>query len=160
MQFVTFVVAVAALSTSAAFAQVKPNPYALRMATQAADTVLPGLKPLMDAAFDKLEQDASKPNAPPSAKIFVQEFRNSFNRENFISVLSKSIGEYFTDEDFSEIQKYEESRVGLKAAKFNEQKDMSKMVAPILKMACDRTLQRLNAIGQQPDEGFKTTCNK
>jgi hypothetical protein len=115
---------------------------------------------MMDIAFEKMEQDASKPNAPASGKIFAQEFRNSFNRESFISLLSNSIQEYFNDEDFREMQKYEESNIGLKAAKFQADADPKKMIAPIVAEACNRTLLRLNAINQPIDDAFKRVCNK
>lgn len=158
MKAYAYLLTVTTFAASAVFAQVPVHPMALEMATKTTDAILPALRPMMDLAFDKLEQDASRPNAPASIKIFLQEFRHSFNRESFIAVLTNSIQTYFTDEDFSEMKLYQESRVGVKAAKFQAAEDPKKMIAPIMKEACDRTVQRLIAGGQPVDDAFKKTC--
>jgi hypothetical protein len=160
VKFESIILVTAAFFAPATFAQVTPNPYALKMATQTSDALLPKLKPMMDAAFDKLEQDASQPGSPPSLKVFVQELRNSLNRENFISILTIQLQKYFNDEDFLELQKFEESRVGLKAAAFQADSDPNKMVVPLIAQACDRTLQRLKAISQPVDDSIKQVCTK
>lgn len=145
---------------SAAMAQTQPHPYAMKMAVEVVDSIFPMMKSYVDTNLGKLEESSKSPNAPLSLKIFTQELRNSFNREVFIGMLANEATNYFTEDDFIELQKIRESRVAKKAEKFGTDMDGSKLGESMLAVACDRTYQRLVAVSEPLDDGFRKMCKK
>ena len=158
MKIASLFFAIAALTMSTAFAQTSSNSYAIKIASDGAEQALKILTPMMNAAFEKFEQDVSKPGVPASVKIYLQELRNAMNKESFAKVIADDMQRNFSDDDFLEIQKFQESALGKKLKAYQSNLDNNKMMEPILKEACARSEKRLIDGNLPIDDKFKRIC--
>ena len=79
-----------------------------------------------------------------ASKIWVEELRRSFTKENFSRALAPALTEKFNPDELKELNTFIQSNLGKKYLRLN--KDLSsdpRFIAPFLKQSCDATKSRL-----------------
>ncbi|MDR7305414.1 DUF2059 domain-containing protein [Rhodoferax saidenbachensis] len=126
---------------------------AFKLAEAAVDDSFKEVRPMLMAAFDNLEKDASaNGKSDRTLSIFIEEVKNSFNRENFIKAIGDVWEREMTRAELQEALNFMTSPTGRKFQVVSKTMKEPRNLAPIFREACNRARSRVQAIATNPAE--------
>lgn len=135
------------------------RPDASRLAEIAMNDSWEALQPLLDTSLENLEQKARAVKGPnPTIRIFIDELKKSFSKENFIQTIAAVFSEQMTEAELKEALAFTTSPTGRKFVALSKSMSDGKYMAPFVIEACNRTRARLQVAQVQPDMDFERTC--
>jgi hypothetical protein len=143
-----------------AYAQV-PRGTAYQLAELSVDSMWDGVRPMMHGAMDNVVKSAEEKNGVnQELRTFVEEYKNAFNRENLILIVTSLYAQRMTEAELREALAFVQSPVGMKFNQLGRSLgDPQVLVKPILAEACSRARVRIKVTGE-PSEEFNRVCQR